>query len=192
MLRNNWLNKSLSENGTSISEVPLLDASESAAPIQQHNSARSTHRIAHLRCVRRPATFSSPCSQGPPECGRVAAPFGSHLRKSKRFTPHGSCRVNSRHGAFRPRDLAIRLRSTRRSCVARRRHSHEGLPVRHRYHCPSRGYLFNRSRDCTRSRVPPLRVGAMLILQRVPSFSPPLRFGHFSEATQNAMAGYNS
>jgi hypothetical protein len=42
------------------------------------------------------------------------------------------------------------------------------MPCRRRYHCPSFGCLLNRSRDCTRSRVPPLRVGAMLTLLRVP------------------------
>jgi hypothetical protein len=42
------------------------------------------------------------------------------------------------------------------------------ISFRRRYHCPSFGCLLNRSRDCTRSRVPPLRVGAMLTLLRVP------------------------
>jgi len=30
------------------------------------------------------------------------------------------------------------------------------ISFRRRYHCPSFGCLLNRSRDCTRSRVPPL------------------------------------
>jgi hypothetical protein len=45
------------------------------------------------------------------------------------------------------------------------------ISCRRRYHCPSRGCLVNRSRDCTRSRVPPLRVGAILTLLRVPLFA---------------------
>jgi Nucleotidyl transferase AbiEii toxin, Type IV TA system len=42
------------------------------------------------------------------------------------------------------------------------------IACRRRYHCPAFGCLLNRSRDCTRSGVPPLRVGAMLTLLRVP------------------------
>jgi len=53
---------------------------------------------------------------------------------------------------------AFRLRSSRSFCVARRRHSREGpAALRRRYHCPSRGCLVNRSRNCTRCRVPPFR-----------------------------------
>ena len=53
---------------------------------------------------------------------------------------------------------ARRLRSSRSYGIARRRHSHEGPAAsRRRYHCPSRGCLVNRSRNCTRCRVPPFR-----------------------------------
>jgi Nucleotidyl transferase AbiEii toxin, Type IV TA system len=42
------------------------------------------------------------------------------------------------------------------------------IACRRRYHCPAFGCLLNGSRDCTWSGVPPLRVGAMLTLLRVP------------------------
>jgi len=60
---------------------------------------------------------------------------------------------------------AIRLRSLAQAhimCRSPEALARRAAASRHRYHCPSRGCLVNRSRDCTRSRVPPLRVGAML------------------------------
>jgi hypothetical protein len=66
---------------------------------------------------------------------------------------------------------AIRLRSLTQAdimCRSPEALARRAAAARHRYHCPSRGCLVNRSRDCTRSRVPPLRVGAMLTLLRVP------------------------
>src|ERR1700722_3150054 len=59
---------------------------------------------------------------------------------------------------------SILARVTRRSPEALARRA----AVWRRYHCPSPGCFLNRSRDCTRSRVPPLCVGAMLTLLRVP------------------------
>ena len=58
------------------------------------------------------------------------------------------------------------------SRVRGRRHS-----CRRRYHCPERGCLVNRSRDCTRSRVPPSFYAGVAITasRRVPFPLSPLR-----------------
>ena len=84
---------------------------------------------------------------------------------------HAASAASGSREPSRRRVSAVRLRSLARYSVARRRPSLSGPAVisfRRRYHCPALGCLFNRSRDCTRSRVPPLRVGAMLTLLRVP------------------------
>lgn len=63
----------------------------------------------------------------------------------------------------RPRDNAYRMSSC---CCLRLGNANNKVSLaggtrrraaasRHRYHCPSRGCLFNRSRDCTRFRAPP-------------------------------------
>jgi hypothetical protein len=59
---------------------------------------------------------------------------------------------------------------SRKYGASRRRHSGPASACGYRYHCRSCGCLFNRSRGCSRSRIP-LR-GAMLMLLRL----------HFSEA----------
>ena len=55
------------------------------------------------------------------------------------------------------------------------------ISCRRRYHCPERGCLVNRSRDCTRSRVPPSFHAGVAITapRRVPLHLPPLRSAPF-------------
>ena len=79
------------------------------------------------------------------------------------------------HSASIPR--AIMSRSPEALALGSRRHF---IPAS--LSLPFFGCLLNRSRDCTRSRVPPLsRVGAMLTLLRLPlSLLPELRSGAFA------------